>query len=175
MSMTLRPLMLAGLAFATASVLQALQPAEAKGEAPVSKCDKLKKGSAEWKKCTGSFKDDLSDQELYYSGYWLARTGQYAEALRFLHRTKMQDERVLTYIGFATRKLGDHETAMGFYSRALALNPNYTVARAYMGEAYLTQGQGAKAREQLAEIANRCGTTCAEYTELAAEIVKSAL
>ena len=86
----------------------------------------------------------------------------------------MQDERILTYIGFATRKLGDHDTAMGFYARALAMNPNYTVARAYLGEAFLDKGETAKAREQLAEIATRCGTTCVEYRELEAEFAKRA-
>ena len=47
------------------------------------------------------------------------------------------DERILTYIGFATRKLGRTDEAMGFYNRALTMNPNYSVARAYMGEGFL--------------------------------------
>jgi tetratricopeptide (TPR) repeat protein len=162
----------AGLAIVGLSVASA--PVAAKGEPKATTCDQLKKGSPEWKKCTGGLKDDLSDQELYYSGYWLARTGQYADALRFLNQAKVQDERILTYIGFATRKLGDHDTAVGFYNRALAINPNYTVARAYLGEAFLAKGDTAKALAQLTEIATRCGTTCAEYSELNAAISQHA-
>ena len=108
--------------------------------------------------------------EAFYAGYWLAKSGRYDEALRYLSMASPQDPRVLTYIGYATRKLGRVDDALGYYDRALALNPNYAVARAYLGDAYLTQGAPLKARGQLAEIANRCGTSCAEYAELAAHI-----
>jgi tetratricopeptide (TPR) repeat protein len=141
---------------------------------PAPNCDRFKKGSADWKRCTGSVRDDLTDDQLYYAGYWLARTGQYAEALDYLNKSRVQNERVLTYIGFATRKLGDHATARGYYDRALAMNPNYTVARAYLGEAFIAHGDVASARMQLAEIGKRCGTTCAEYSELAAMLADRA-
>ena len=59
---------------------------------------------------------------------------------------------------------------MGFYNRALTMNPNYSVARAYMGEGFLAKGEPAKAKEQLGEIAQRCGRTCAEYADLAEHI-----
>jgi tetratricopeptide (TPR) repeat protein len=144
-----------------------------KGEPATSKCDKFKKGSAGWKKCTGNVKDDMTDEQIYYSGYWLARTGQYAEAIEILNKASVKNERILTYIGFATRKLGDHDAAMELYGRALTVNPNYTVARAYMGEAFITKGQLAMAREQLSEIATRCGTSCAEYSELKLELTKA--
>ena len=160
---------LAGFALAAPANAQKGEPSGG------NKCDKFKKGTDAWKKCTGtSLIDGTDDQQLYYAGYWLARTGQYAEALTYLNKAQVQDERILTYIGFATRKLGDHDTAMSFYYRALAMNPNYTVARAYLGEAHLEKGDAAKAREQLAEIALRCGTTCVEYKELDAEIAKRA-
>jgi tetratricopeptide (TPR) repeat protein len=165
--------LLAAAALVTSLAVSAA-PAHAKGEPKATDCSKFKKGGAEWKKCTGGLRDDMTDQEIYYSGYWLARTGQYAEALQFLNQAKVQDARILTYIGFATRKLGDHDTAMGYYGRALAMNPNYTVARAYLGEAYLEKGDVSQAKAQLSEIATRCGTTCAEYCELQAEIVKHA-
>ena len=160
-----------GLAFAFGTVSN--DAAIAKGEPTQDKCAKFKKGSADWKKCAGQAKDDLSDQDLYYAGYWLARTGQYAQALDFLTKAKQQDERVLTYIGFATRKLGDVDRAMGFYDKALALNPNYTVARAYLGEAFLGKGDTAAAKSQLREIAIRCGTSCPDHVELEAAIAKA--
>lgn len=142
-----------------------------KGEpAPQPKCDRLKKGSAEWKRCTGTSLHEMSDEQLFYAGYWLARTGQFTEALSYLERAKVQDARVLTYIGFATRKLGRTDAAMGFYARALTLDANYTVARAYLGEAFIAQGKVSAAKTELGEIAQRCGTGCVEYAELASAL-----
>jgi tetratricopeptide (TPR) repeat protein len=155
----------AAASFAFGAAFDIAPAAAQKGEPSTPKTKKCEKG----KKC---LREDLSDQEIFYSGYWLARTGQYADALEILNKSVVKDERILTYIGFATRKLGDHQAAMGFYERALAMNPNYTVARAYMGEAFITRGNVAAARDQLGEIATRCGTTCAEYSELATELAK---
>lgn len=136
------------------------------GPVSAAGCDAAAKGSAAWMACVGAAKAGMSDTELFYAGYWLAKSGQYEKALSYLKLAAKQDERVLTYIGFSTRKLGDVEGALPLYEKALALNPNYTVARAYMGEAFLTKGEPAKAKAQLAEIATRCGTTCPEYVDL---------
>jgi tetratricopeptide (TPR) repeat protein len=159
-----------GFGLTGAATLASAQSKDAPKPAP--SCDKFKKGSADWKRCTGSVRDDLTDEQLYYAGYWLARTEQYQEALAYLSQSKVQNERVLTYIGFATRKLGDHETAMGFYDRALALNANYTTARAYLGEAFLARGDVVAAQRQLTEIETRCGKACPEYAELAGAIAQ---
>lgn len=164
----------AAAGFAFACLLATPDVALAKGEPQQpSKCDKLKKGSKEWKKCVGQVREDMSDDELYYAGYWLTRTGDHKTALTYLERARDKDARILTYIGFATRKLGDRDAAMGYYARALAMNPDYTVARAYLGEALLDMGRTADAKAQLDEIARRCGTSCAEHQELAAAITKA--
>ncbi len=134
-------------------------------------CDRVEKGSAAWRACIGEV-SALSDAELFYAGYWLAKQASYAEALQYLTRAKNPDERILTYIGFATRKLGNVDAAFAFYDRALALNPDYSVARAYLGDAFLAKGDLAHADEQLGEIAKRCGTACAEYAELAEHIAR---
>jgi tetratricopeptide (TPR) repeat protein len=116
-------------------------------------------------------KSSLSDDELFQAGYWLARGGHYAEAIDFLgHARNADDARILTYLGFSHRKLGAADVAMGYYARALAANPDYTIARAYLGEAHLAAGRVAEARSELGEIARRCGTTCEEYLELQAAI-----
>ncbi len=120
------------------------------------------------------FKDDIDDDSLFYAGYWLARKGDYATALSFLERAKNKDDvRILTYIGFTTRKLGDVDKAMGFYQRALAIDGNFTSARAYMGEAFLQKGDRVSALKQLDEIEQRCGTTCDDYKGLADALAKS--
>lgn len=135
-------------------------------------CDGLQPGSPAWSSCVGGVSSERADAELFYAGYWLARTGRYEEALKYLSAAKVRDERVLTYIGFSTRKLGRTDEAMGYYQKALALNPSYSVARAYMGEGFLAKGERDKAVEQLEEIGRRTGTASAEYGELAHNIAK---
>jgi tetratricopeptide (TPR) repeat protein len=162
------------LAIAVPAASFAAEPAQiSKDVGPTSAaCDGHAKGSAAWAACVGKATAAMPDRELFYAGYWLAKNGQYREALGYLNLARRKDERVLTYIGFATRKLGDVEGALPIYAEALALNPNYSVARAYLGEAYLTKGEPAKAKAELAEIAARCGTTCAEYADLAGHIAR---
>lgn len=138
---------------------------------PSSACDGQVKGSAGWQACVGVARAEMSDTELFYAGYWLAKSGRYAEALSYLTLARVQDEKVLTYLGFATRKLGDVDKAVPFYAAALDKNPNFVVARAYLGEAYLTKGEPARAKAELAEIAARCGTDCAAYVDLDRQIV----
>jgi predicted Zn-dependent protease len=75
-------------------------------------------------------------------------------------------------IGFSLRKLGRVDEAMGYYHKVLAAHPERTNTRQYLGEAFLQIGDPAKAREQLAEIASRCGTACEDYQLLADEIAK---
>ena len=162
-------LALSGLLVAT-DVAVAMAPAPA--PAP-TQCEKLKKGSKEWKKCVGQVRDDMSDDELYYAGYWLTRSGEHQAALAYLERARNKDARILTYIGFTMRKLGDRDAALAHYARALEMNPDYTVARAYLGEALLDMGRTADAHAELAEIARRCGTTCPEHQELAGHIAKA--
>lgn len=133
-------------------------------------CDVYAKASPEWHSCATRVAE--ADGELFYAGYWLARNGRYEEALTYLNQAEPKTTRVLTYIGFATRKLGRVEEAMGYYAKALDTNPNNTVARSYLGEAHLQRGDLKKAEEELFEIAKRCGTSCAEYGELAEQIAK---
>jgi len=114
---------------------------------------------------------ELSDDEIYNAAYWMARKGQYREALALLARAKNHDDpRVLNATGFATRKLGDVDGALPYYARALEINPDYAVAREYLGEALLAKGDVASARAQLGEIERRCGKACAPYAELTKQI-----
>ncbi len=114
---------------------------------------------------------ELSDDEIYNAAYWMARGGQYREALALLARAKdHNDPRILNATGFATRKLGDVDGALPYYARALEINPNYAVAREYLGEAYLAKGDVGSARAQLGEIERRCGKTCAPFAELSKQI-----
>ena len=142
--------------------------------APADPCGQYKKGSKQWKECMGQVKsgEQSSADELFAKGYWLAKTGDYEKALQVLKAHPDQnDPGVLTMIGFATRHLGRVEEALGYYQKALALNPNMTDTRQYLGEAYLQKNDVANAKVQLAEIARICGSdACQDYRDLAREI-----
>lgn len=140
---------------------------------PSGACDSLAKGTSAWTNCVGTAAQGLSDSELFYAGYWMARLGRFDDALAYLNAVKAPDTRTLTYIGFATRKAGDVKGAFPFYRKALALDPDNVVARAYLGEAMLTLGDKVAARQQLEEIAHRCGATCAAYDDLARHIAQA--
>lgn len=143
-----------------------------KDTAPVSACDVHSPGSLAWSRCTAPAAAAMSDEKLFYAGYWMARLGRYHEAIAHLAQVRNPDARALTYLGFATRKSGDVAGGMRHYARALALDPNFVVARAYLGEAHLERGAVADARRELGEIARRCGATCAAYDELARHVAR---
>ncbi|MEM9676639.1 MAG: tetratricopeptide repeat protein [Pseudomonadota bacterium] len=148
------------------------------GDSTTVTTPKCKKGFA-WdrraKKCKAAKKSsNLSDEDLFQTARELAFERRYDEALTMLDLAADQSApRILNYRGFATRKLGRVEEALTYYQAALAIDPNYTLVREYMGEAYLQLGQIDKARAQLKEIAMRCGTECREYALLEAEIEKA--
>jgi tetratricopeptide (TPR) repeat protein len=115
----------------------------------------------------------LRQDRLYSLGYAQAKAGDHAAALATLRAAPDQsDPRIQTMTGFALRKMGRVDEAMGYYFRALATRPEATTTRQYLGEAYLQLGDVASARGQLEEIARRCGTACEDYALLAEEIAK---
>jgi tetratricopeptide (TPR) repeat protein len=144
------------------------------GTETATKCKKGEVWSKNKKKCVKATSGVLPDEELYEQGHGLAKAGHYAWALEVLGAiTDKNDPKVLNYIGYSHRKMGDFETGMAYYHQALALNPDFVLAREYLGEGYAASGQVELAKLQLAEIEKRCGTTCEEYQDLAEEIEKA--
>ena len=96
----------------------------------------------------------------------LAYDAQYDRASMVLATMSDQSEsRVWTYKGFIARKSGDMVKAMDFYAEALAADANNLLVRSYMGQAFVTLGDEASARLQLAEIRTRGGrNTWAEHS-----------
>jgi tetratricopeptide (TPR) repeat protein len=77
----------------------------------------------------------------------------------------------LNLLGYSLRKSGDTDHALGFYLKALKINPRHKGANEYLGELYVETGQMAKAQAQLEVLAKLCGnTTCEEYRDLAEAI-----
>ena len=145
----------------------------AMGSAPAGKpkVDCRKRKNKKKAECRKQRSGRLSDDQIYQAGYWLAQAGKFQEALTQFRKAKNQeDPRILNYIGYATRKLGRVDEALTYYQKALKLDPDYTVARAYLGEAFLETGEIDFTKQQLAEIEKRCGNSCTEFTELSAQI-----
>src|SRR5262245_63875856 len=114
--------------------------------------------------CLGGNSAALTDEDLYLAAGDLVLEARYADALPLLFRIKDRNNpQVLNLIGYSTRKLGDVDKGIDDYRQALAINPGYTKARQYLGEAYLLKDDVAKAKEQLMEIADRCGGPCEDY------------
>jgi len=140
---------------------------------PKKKCKKGDVWSTEEKKCVKKTSELLTDDDLYLQARAYVEDDKYNMALDLLRRIRNQNQpRVLNYIGYSTRKLGDVDEGIRYYKKALSLDPNYNVAREYLGEGYLQKGDLGSAKQQLAEIAERCGVSCEEYKDLAEEIAK---
>ncbi|MBO6726609.1 MAG: tetratricopeptide repeat protein [Rhizobiaceae bacterium] len=136
-----------------------------------TQCKNGKVYSEQMKKCVDAEESMLDEDALYEAGRAFAQAGRYGEAITVLSTIAANgDPRVLNYLGFSHRKQGRIAVGLGYYEEALRINPDFTLAREYMGEAYLQLGDVGSARNQLREIADRCGTACDEYLELERQI-----
>jgi thioredoxin-like negative regulator of GroEL len=110
------------------------------------------------KKCLDAESSLLTDDARYEAARELAYAGQYKNAQVVLAAMSDQaDTRVLTYYGFTHRKAGNVDLGMAYYQKALAADPNNLLARSYMGQGLVAQGDKDAARLQLVEINARGG------------------
>jgi len=73
---------------------------------------------------------------------------------------------ILTYLGFANRKLSRFDRAEDYYRAALAVAPDHRGALEYYGELKVERGDLAGARANLARLDRLCGFGCYEADEL---------
>lgn len=73
---------------------------------------------------------------------------------------------VLTYLGFAHRKLLRFDAAETYYRQALAVAPEHKGATEYYGELMVERGDLRGARQMLARLERLCTFGCAEADEL---------
>ena len=122
-------------------------------------------------KCLPVASGILPDEELYQQGRFLAKAGRYEEALIVLASIKDQnDPRVLNYTGYSNRKAGRIDVGITYYRKALAIDPNFVLAREYLGEGYVAAGKIELAQVELDEIKVRAGVNSEEYKDLAKSI-----
>lgn len=165
----------AALALSAVIAAAAASTAHAAGsDSSASSTPTCKKGyvySSSKKKCVKQTSEVVPDRSLKAQGWALARAGQYEAAIELFRLVAAKDDpEALNGLGFSHRKLGKVEQGIGFYARALEINPDYVLARQYLGEGYVKMGRFDLARQQLAEIGNRCGTACEEYLLLSQAI-----
>ena len=119
------------------------------------------------KSCVDADKSGMNDTQRYEAARDYAYAGQYDNALKVLRTAANQnDPRILNYYGFTNRKLGNVDVAMDYYKRAIALDGNYLLARSYMGQGLVQQGDLEGARVQLVEIRDRGGRDSYAYKAL---------
>ena len=135
------------------------------------KCKKGEVWDKKKDKCVKAVSGILPDGDLYEQGRALAKSGEYDWALMVLATVSNQnDPGVLNYTGYSHRKAGRYDIGFSYYKKALAIDPDFVLAREYLGEGYVATGRIDLAMVQLAEIGKRCGMTCEEYQELAENI-----
>lgn len=105
----------------------------------------------------------------YLSAVGLINQGNYAGALIDLKHASFvfgPHPEILTYQGFANRKLGRLEQAFSFYQMALAVDPNHLGVNEYLGEYYVQIGELEKAQQQLEKLESLCPFGCEQAAEL---------
>ena len=95
---------------------------------------------------------------------------QAIEALKSAQRAFGAHPDILTYLGFANRKLGRLDIAEGYYRAALTAAPGHRGATEYFGELMVERRDIAGARRMLARLDAQCRFGCTEAEELRAWI-----
>lgn len=121
------------------------------------KCEDGQVYDEKTKKCVAAEESNLDINTLYETVRELAHAGRYVDAQTVLAVMPQDDDRTLTYLGFTNRKMGRMDVAMGYYTQALAINPANILARSYMGQGLVEQGNIADALVQLRAIRDHGG------------------
>lgn len=110
----------------------------------------------------------LESNKEFGAAYELIYTSHdYEAGLAKLRALKLDDHPdVANLIGYASRKLGRYDDSKIWYERALAADPKHARTWSYYGMWHAEQGNLLKAKDYLAKVADICGTSCREYTEL---------
>ena len=110
------------------------------------------------KTCVSADSQTLNDTQRYRAVRELAYASAFERARLVIAAADTADDpRFLNYQGFIMRKTGDMEAALTFYKRALEIDPDYHLARSYMGQGLYALGNVKGAQAQLRQIAARGG------------------
>jgi tetratricopeptide (TPR) repeat protein len=105
----------------------------------------------------------------YLEAVGLINEHRYPEAIASLERAETAfgaHPDILTYLGFANRKLHRYDLAEHYYRAALAAEPKHKQATEYYGELMVERGNIAGAKALLAKLDGICTFGCFEAEEL---------
>lgn len=97
----------------------------------------------------------------------------FKEAIPLLQQVVAQEPKnadAYNLLGYATRKSGDPNGSLQYYTTALQIDPKHLGANEYIGEAYLMLDKLPQAEQQLARLDQLCMFGCIEYRTLKAAI-----
>jgi tetratricopeptide (TPR) repeat protein len=84
-----------------------------------------------------------------------------------------QSADLYNYLGYASRKDGQLQSAAFYYTKALETDANHKGALAYQGELFLMINEPAKAKDNLGKLQTLCPSGCQELQELTEAIGKA--
>jgi predicted Zn-dependent protease len=111
----------------------------------------------------------------YQEAVRLIRAQEYSRALPLLRKLDAAfpaEPAVLTWLGFAYRKVKAYETAKGYYAAALAADAWYRPAIAYQGQWFVETGDIPSAKANLARLRQICAA-CEETKDLEQALEKA--
>ena len=117
-----------------------------------------------------------SADAVYVAAVGLINEGRYEAAIGRLEEAVWSDgphPDLMTYLGFANRKLKRYEAARAWYEQALAVAPQHRGALEYYGELKLELGDLTGAQQHLARLDRICGFGCYQADELRQWIAES--
>lgn len=115
------------------------------------------------------FASTAGGDRAYLDAVSLINEGKYEAAIESLAAARATfgpHPDVLTYLGFAHRKLGRYDAAETYYRAALAAVPDHRGATEYYGELMAERGDFDGAEAMLARLERSCDFGCAEADEL---------
>lgn len=169
--MRILPLALATSMIALPAFAVSDDPKPPKPTATTTSCKDGEIFDEKTKTCLDADKQSFNDDDRYDAVRELAYAGAYNRALQVIASAdNAKDPRFLNYQGFIHRKTGNPGAAMAFYNAALRIDPDYNLARSYMGMGLAAMGHKSAAKAQLVEIANRGGANTWAYQALEATL-----
>ena len=110
----------------------------------------------------------------YLQAVAMINRGEYSAAIKSLKQAGQSfgpHSDILTYLGFANRKMNNMQEAFQYYQAALQVEPEHRGANEYLGEYYVEMGNLAAAELQLQKLNTICHFGCEEAEELKRWIV----
>ena len=113
--------------------------------------------------------DPAHGDHAYVEAVRLINEGRYQDALTRLREASAvfgPHPDVLTYTGYAYRKLHQYDQAESYYRQALAVAPDHVGATEYYGELMVILGDLPGARHMLSRLETLCTFGCVEVEDL---------